>query len=124
MTRQGWWAAALLFVPIAAGCGRSTHMSAPSAVSNDGPTGQQQILVTARGFEPAAIAATAGVPCTLMVTRTTDMTCAKEFVMPMHGIRRSLPLGQPVQIVFTHTQPGEVPFACGMGMMGGSVMMR
>lgn len=106
-----------------AGCGHSSSMMSPTG-TRLAPVAGQQVLVTSTGFAPATITASVGVPCTLMVTRTTDMACAREFVMPMHGIAQPLPLGQPVQIIFTHMEPGEVPFTCQMGMMNGTVMVR
>ncbi len=105
------------------GCNNPAHMMSPAPSAMAAPA-SGGILVTAHGFEPATVVATAGVPCTLMVKRVTDMTCAQEFVMDEHGIRRPLPLGEPVPVVFTHLQPGEVRFTCGMGMVSGRVIMK
>ena len=113
----------LLALGALAGCAKSTHMMSPSASSLP-PSSGREIRVTTAGFEPGTVTATAGEPCTLMVMRTTDTTCAREFVMDEHGVREPLPLNQRVRIVFTHDRPGEVHFSCDMGMMAGSVMVR
>ena len=82
------------------------------------------ITVTENGFEPATVTVPAGKPVTLVVTRTTSKTCATELEMPARGIRRDLPLGQAVEITFTPEKPGELSYACAMGMYGGKVIVR
>jgi plastocyanin domain-containing protein len=104
-----------------AGCGKSTSSTAPSGTV---PAAGQQVQVTSSGFVPGTIQASVAVPCTLMVTRATDMTCAREFVMPMYGIDQALPLNHPVQIMFTPTQAGNIPFSCQMGMVNGMVTVK
>jgi plastocyanin domain-containing protein len=37
-------------------------------------------------------------PVTLVITRETGRTCAKEIVIKDHGIEKALPLGQPVTV--------------------------
>jgi plastocyanin domain-containing protein len=66
------------------------------------------------------VEARAGKPLTLRFLRTTDDTCAKEVVFPSLGVRKSLPLGQEVDIALVPTS-GETRFTCGMGMVKGSV---
>ena len=69
------------------GCSASRTI-APIVVA---PNNRVEIAVTRMGFEPERVQVTHGQPVTLVVTRTTDMTCATEMVMPSHGIRRALP---------------------------------
>jgi hypothetical protein len=52
-----------------------------------------EIAVTANGFEPAKVAVEKGAPSTLVFTRKTDATCAKEVVFKIDGapeIRKEL----------------------------------
>ncbi len=83
-----------------------------------------KITVTKNGFEPWRVRAWKGVPLTLVVTRTTDETCATELVLPEYGIDRKLPLGQPVTITFTPARPGELRYACAMNMFQGVIDVR
>ena len=83
-----------------------------------------RITVTRNGYEPWRVRAWKGVPLTLVVTRTTDETCATEVVLPEYGIDRKLPLGQPVTISFTPTRTGELRYACAMNMFQGVIEVR
>jgi plastocyanin domain-containing protein len=82
------------------------------------------ITVTKNGYEPWRVEARAGVPLTLVVTRTTDETCATELVLPEYGIDRKLPLGQPVTITFTPTRTGTLRYSCAMKMFQGQIDVR
>ncbi|HET8538881.1 MAG TPA: cupredoxin domain-containing protein [Anaeromyxobacter sp.] len=83
-----------------------------------------KITVTKNGYEPWRVRAWKGVPLTLVVTRTTDETCATEVVLPEHGIHEKLPLNQPVTITFTPTREGELRYACAMNMFQGVIDVR
>ncbi len=83
-----------------------------------------KITVTRNGYEPWKVRAWKGVPLTLVVTRTTDETCATEVVLPEYGIDAKLPLNQPVTITFTPTRSGEVRYACAMNMFQGVIDVR
>jgi plastocyanin domain-containing protein len=83
-----------------------------------------KITVTKNGYEPWRVPARAGVPLTLVVTRTTDETCATEVVLPEYGIERKLPLGEPVTITFTPTRTGELRYTCAMKMFQGVIDVR
>jgi plastocyanin domain-containing protein len=83
-----------------------------------------KITVTKNGYEPWRVQAWKGVPLTLVVTRTTDETCATEVVLPEYGIDRKLPLNQPVTITFTPARSGEVRYACAMNMFQGVIDVR
>ena len=75
------------------------------------------LAVTEKGFEPSKIEVKKGEPLHLVVTRKTDATCATELVIKDQGIRKELPLNQPVTFDFTPTKSGEMTYACGMGMI-------
>ena len=109
------WGSAVL--ALLAGCASASRQG---AVDN----GRIAISVTENGFEPATVTVTAGKPVTLVVTRKTAQTCATDLVMPAHGINQPLPLGQAVEITFTPDKPGELNYACAMGMYKGKIVVR
>ena len=82
------------------------------------------IAVTDSGFVPATAVVRAGEPVTVVVTRQTDQTCAKEIVFPGQNIRKELPLGQAVEITLTPSAKGEVPYTCGMNMLSGKLVAQ
>jgi plastocyanin domain-containing protein len=45
-------------------------------------------------------------------------------VIPSLNITRALPLNQPVDVEFTPAKPGDMTFACGMGMFGGTFVIQ
>jgi plastocyanin domain-containing protein len=83
-----------------------------------------RITVTKNGYEPWRIEARQGIPLTLVVTRTTDETCATELVLPEYGIDRKLPLHEPVTITFTPTRSGTLRYSCAMKMFQGQIDVR
>ena len=82
-----------------------------------------EIAITAEGFSPATVNAEPNVAVELVFTRTTDNTCAKEVVVPDLKVRKTLPLKEPVSIVFTPAKQ-EVAFACGMNMLKGKLVIK
>lgn len=83
-----------------------------------------RIIVSEKGFEPSRLSLRVGVRARLTFVRTTDATCAIEVAIPSLNIKRALPLNQPVEIEFTREKPGEIAFACGMGMFSGTIVVR
>jgi plastocyanin domain-containing protein len=96
--------------------------AAPAAPAAAGS--RVEVKVTSGGWVPDRIPARAGQPLTLVVTRTTDRTCATEIVVKDYGINARLPLNQPVTVTFTPRKAGEVRFACGMDMITGVVVVQ
>jgi plastocyanin domain-containing protein len=80
--------------------------------------------LTERGYEPSSIRLRRSVPARVTFTRKVSATCATEVVFPEYGVRRALPLGEPVVVEFTPRKTGEFTFSCGMGMLRGSVVVR
>jgi plastocyanin domain-containing protein len=96
-----------------------------ACAKRDPPPGEPvKITVTKNGYEPWKVRARKGVPLTLVVTRTTDETCATEVVLPEYGIDRKLPLGEPVTITFTPAREGELRYSCAMRMFQGVIEVR
>ncbi len=85
------------------------------------PPGEVAIRVGANGFEPWRIEARAGQPLVLVLTRTTDDTCATEIVIPDAGVKVPLPLGKPVRVELTPAKAGTLRFSCAMKMFQGEI---
>jgi|MudIll2142460700_1097286.scaffolds.fasta_scaffold78222_2 hypothetical protein len=82
-----------------------------------------EMAVTEDGFVPSKVKALKGEKLRLVVTRKTDRTCAKEIVVPSHGINQPLPLGKAVTVELTPRASGEIRYACGMDMISGVVLV-
>lgn len=83
------------------------------------------LSVTEKGYEPSPITLKKDEPVKLVVTRTTEQTCATEIVMKDHGINTPLPLNTPVEIAFTPSKTGTLTYGCAMGqMISGTFMVE
>jgi plastocyanin domain-containing protein len=83
------------------------------------------LSVTDRGFEPARSLVPHGQAVTLVVTRKTDQTCATEIMIPRLNRRAQLPLDQAVRIeIPAGTVTDTLNYACGMNMLGGTIVAR
>jgi plastocyanin domain-containing protein len=82
------------------------------------------VKITERGFEPVSLRLRRGVQTRIAFLRTTDQTCAKEVVLRDFGIRRDLPLNQPVVVTLMPNKKGEFEFTCGMNMMRGKLIVQ
>jgi plastocyanin domain-containing protein len=90
---------------------------APAAAS-----GRVEVEVTEAGYLPARIPAKTGQPLTLVITRKTDKTCAREIIFAGQEGKTDLPLNKTVEVTYTPKASGEVKFGCGMGMMVAGVL--
>jgi plastocyanin domain-containing protein len=105
LTRLAWLSAIAL---ACAGCAGSATQA---------QSGTIQMKVTEAGYEPDRIKVKQGSPVKLVITRTTDATCAKEIVIDEHKIHTKLPLNTPVTVSFTPTKSGELKYGCAMDKM-------
>jgi hypothetical protein len=105
---------------------RDLGRAAPASTGGRGTQDVQtaKIVVNEQGFQPTKVTLQAGVPARLTFVRTTDKTCGTEVVFPSLNIRKALPLNEPVLIEFTPTKGGDLPFACGMNMLHGTVVVQ
>ena len=85
---------------------------------------QVSIAVTEAGFVPASVTVRRGVPIVLLVTRTTDQTCATQAVFPTIHKTVELPLNKAVRVALAAQPAGRVNFACGMGMYHGALVVE
>jgi plastocyanin domain-containing protein len=119
------------FLVLLAACGGGSDQipppakPAPAATPAPRPAGEQRIelTVTDAGFEPSPVVVKAGQQVTLVVTRQTENTCAREIVIKDHGIEAKLPLGKPVAIAFTPKRTGELIYGCAMDQMIRGVLL-
>ena len=82
------------------------------------------VTVTDDGYQPSAVRLRKGIPARITFIRRTEMTCGTPVVFPALGIRRELPLDEPVTIRFTPRRAGRLRFACGMDMWHGALIVR
>ncbi len=108
---------AAAIVILAAGCSKATQQT-------QGSGSRFSIAVTDTGFTPGTITVPAGQPVTLVITRKTDQTCAKDVVFPEQRIRKPLPLDQAVQIALPASPKGEIQYRCGMDMISGKIVVQ
>ncbi|MGE5179569.1 MAG: cupredoxin domain-containing protein [Bacteroidota bacterium] len=119
--RWNWPVAVALAAALvmAGGCSKK----APKTITVQAPPGNKDvhIQVTENGFVPNRIEVKQGENTTLVFTRVTDRTCAKDVIINNNGAHLDLPLNQPVRIALG-TVNTRIPFACGMKMVTGEVV--
>ena len=97
----------------------ATASAKPAPTAEEASAQTITLSVTEAGFTPNKLQVKQGQPVRLVVTRTTDETCAKAITIADYGVKRDLPLNKPVTIVFTPKKSGDIAYSCAMGMMGG-----
>lgn len=116
----------VLSVVLALGaCREPAPQAGTSTTSTPTPSNaaRHEIRVDASGYHPATVEVQAGVPVTLVFTRTSDEGCGQQLSFPSLGIRKDLPLDTPIEVSFT-PERGEVTFTCGMDMLRGAVVVQ
>jgi plastocyanin domain-containing protein len=84
--------------------------------------GAQRIRIEVKGgYAPAVIRVRAGSPVRLEFHRDETNPCTEEVVLPDFGIRTFLPAHQTTAVSFTPAA-GKYEFACGMGMVRGTII--
>ena len=76
------------------------------------------------GYTPNTIEVPLGSRVRLTFDRQEDNPCSEEVVVPDFGIRRELPAFTKTVVEFTANSPGRHEFACGMGMLRGSILVK
>jgi plastocyanin domain-containing protein len=82
------------------------------------------IAVGADGFAPSEVKLEKGEDATLVFTRTSDKTCAKEVEFPELKLKKDLPLNQPVAVIVPSGEARTITFQCGMGMYKSKVIVQ
>lgn len=84
--------------------------------------GAQRVRIEVKGgYDPAVIRVRAGSPVRLEFYRDETNPCTEEVVLPDFGIRSFLPAHQTTAVSFTPGE-GRYEFACGMGMVRGTII--
>jgi len=92
------------------------------AALNDGV---QEVEVTVHGgYSPGVIKARAGVPLRIVFDRREAGECTSEVVFPDWRMRRSLPAFARTTVELMPEKEGEFPFACGMNMVHGTLLVE
>jgi plastocyanin domain-containing protein len=87
--------------------------------------GVQEITIAVDGgYAPSLVSVEARRPVRLHFDRRDRGSCTDEVVLADFGVRRFLPTGQTTTIEFTPQTPGRFDFACGMGMVHGTLQVR
>jgi plastocyanin domain-containing protein len=128
-TRAGAIATSIAWTALAVGtaCDKSSEQGPqPSAAALASPS-DTRVTVGEHGFAPASLVLPKGpagstVPITFL--RTTDATCAKEVVFPDLGIKKELPLNEPVTVDVPTDTSRALTFQCGMAMYKGAVVVK
>lgn len=97
--------------------------TAAVAMASPGQTADITIRVEG-GYSPNAIEVARGSRVRLTFDRQEDNPCSEEVVLPDFGIRRDLPAFAKTVVEFTADAPGRHEFACGMGMLRGSILVK
>lgn len=108
------------------GCTQNSKAAEPAATAQPAKPGQPRTIaltVTDKGYEPSPVTLKQGEPVKLVLTRTTEHTCATEIVLDEYNINTALPLNQPVEVSFTPTKTGKLVYGCAMGKMLNGVFM-
>ena len=89
------------------------------------PTAGRVVQITAGdgGFVPATIPAAKGEDLVLRFTRTTESDCLKAIELPSLGIKKDLPVKQPVDVPVRADKEGNIDFQCWMKMYKGKVVV-
>jgi plastocyanin domain-containing protein len=108
-------------------CDRKSSASLQSTDPLMVTSGEGRVVADERGFTPASLALAKGIPgskATVTFVRTSDKTCATEVVFPDLGIRKDLPLDQPVAVDVPTDSPRTRTFQCGMAMYKGMLVVK
>jgi plastocyanin domain-containing protein len=109
---------------LAAGLLGALSLAVAGSAGAGAPAGRKiELTVTSQGFAPTPVTVKQGEALTLVVTRKTEKTCAKELVIPSEGIHVALPLDQPVEVHLTPKKTGELRYGCAMQQMIGGVLV-
>lgn len=116
--------AALIFAELLTAGASAQRRRKPQARESASKVQSASVELTDQGYQPASLKLRRGVPARVTFTRKVSATCATEIMIPDYAIRRALPLNEPVVVEFTPNKAGTFDFACGMGMLRGTMMVR
>jgi Cu+-exporting ATPase len=87
--------------------------------------GVQRVEVTVHGgYQPEVIQVRQGLPVELVFDRQESGDCTSRVVFPDFGINAALPAYSRTTVALDPARPGTFPFACGMNMIHGSLVVE
>lgn len=98
--------------------------TSPGKAASDPQIQAATIILTEKGYQPGSLRLRPGIRARVTFLRKVEATCGTELILADYGIKRELPLNQPVTIEFTPTKTGDFKFSCGMDMLQGSIVVR
>lgn len=99
--------------------------SRAAAVAAVGPGQVAEFTIRVEGgYAPNVIEVPRGSRVRLTFDRQEDNPCSEEVVVPDFGIRRDLPAFARTVVEFTADAAGPHQFACGMGMLRGTIVVK
>ena len=126
--KTAWTMATLAFLSLVAptGCNKPATADSNTSSAQAAPAAGRSVAITANedGFKPSEVTVKKGEKTTLVFTRTTDGTCAKNVVFPDIKIDKELPLNKPVSIDVPTDTARTLAFQCGMGMYKSKVVIN
>jgi plastocyanin domain-containing protein len=102
----------------------SATVSAAASPQADGKSNVVNVIANDKGFTPSAIDVKKGAATTLVFTRTTDDTCARQVVFPELKVTKDLPLNEKVSFDVPANDARTLTFQCGMGMFKGKIVIQ
>jgi plastocyanin domain-containing protein len=107
----------------------ATSLAASTAAAEEpppptSPAVREIEVVVDGGYKPGRIVIPEGERVRLKLIRKDYSPCTREVVFASLGIRRELPTNVPVVIEIPAQKPGEIPFACGMNMVKGVIVVE
>lgn len=100
------------------------NKTAAAPTDANAPADAIKVTVSKGGYTPANINATKGQPVKIAFYRADADNCGGEVLFPKLNIREKLPVGKTVVVTVTPTETGEFAFACGMGMLKGTLTVN
>lgn len=86
--------------------------------------GHQLVVITAStAYHPSTVQVRAGVPTTLVVRSENAQGCLRSFLIPSRNVQAILPAQGESRIELGTLRPGQLDYACGMGMYTGMIMI-
>jgi plastocyanin domain-containing protein len=82
-----------------------------------------RVIVGEQGYEPGMVRLRAGVPARITFLRAVANGNGSEVELPALGIRRTLPINEPVVIGFTPSRGRNIEFGCGTKMPRGTIVV-
>jgi plastocyanin domain-containing protein len=122
---RGWTVAVGMLVALAGCKGGGSPPTASEGTPSRAAAAPRRVAlaVTTEGFVPDTVPLKVDEPVVLVVTRTTDETCATELRIEGTEVRQALPLDHPVEVAYTARKAGKVKFGCAMEMMVSGVLV-